>query len=89
MFSNESDAPRKAPVNPDRQNAEAGMFSNEADAPSAGYGNNVEGEGEGEGEGGAGEGGGKKKHGLLSKVKEAFVQKPGSIGRTGNEDLVS
>jgi hypothetical protein len=35
------------------------------------------------------EGGKKKKHGLLSKVKNAFVPKPGGIGRTGNDDLVS
>jgi hypothetical protein len=62
-------------------------------AQSAGYDNNME-EGEdrhdGEGEGGGGgEGGKKKKHGLLSKVKNAFVPKPGGIGRTGNDDLVS
>lgn len=112
MFSNEGDAPRKAPVNPNRQNAEAGMFSNSSDGPdassygggqrgqgmgprdpnisddggrtggvSAGYDNNMEGTGEG--------GEGKKKHGILGKIKEAFVPKPGAIGRTGNEDLVS
>jgi hypothetical protein len=46
-------------------------------------------EGEGEGGGGRGGEGGKKKHGLLSKVKDAFVPKPGGIGRTGNDDLVS
>jgi hypothetical protein len=101
-------------VNPNRQNAEAGMFSNDADAPqpseygggdreqgigpqdpnldvgagggrmggvSAGYDNNIESEGGG--------GGGPKKHGLLSKVKEVFAPKPGSLGRTGNEGLVS
>jgi hypothetical protein len=73
-FSNTSDPPSRAPG--------AGMFSNDSDAPqtSAGYDNNVDAGGEREG---------KKKHGLLSKVKEAFVPKPGSIGRTGNEDLVS
>jgi hypothetical protein len=35
---------------------------------------------------GEGDEGGKKKHGLLSKVKDAFVPKPGG---TGNGDLVS
>jgi hypothetical protein len=81
-FFNTSDAPTRAPINPNN-NPGSGMFSNDSDAPqsetSAGYENNVEREG----------GEGKKKHGLLSKVKEAFVPKPGAIRRTGNEDLVS
>ena len=63
-------------MNPLRQDAEAAQ---DQSAPSAGYDNNMEHEGEG------GEGG-KKKHGLLSKVKDAFVPKPGG---TGNGDLVS
>jgi hypothetical protein len=94
MFSNEGDADagarRKAPVNPLRQDAEARTGSQDPSAQSAGYDNNMEGEGRhgGEGEGGGGEGG-KKKHGLLSKVKDAFVPKPGGIGRMGNDDLVS
>ncbi|KAE9379369.1 hypothetical protein N431DRAFT_478407 [Stipitochalara longipes BDJ] len=100
MFSNSGDAPPKAPVNPNRQNAEAGMFSNSSDSaqPDA-YGGAQREQGMGpqdpnlgDGEGGdyddeGGNSEGKKKHGILGKIKEAFVPKPGGIGRAGNEDL--
>jgi hypothetical protein len=100
MFSNSGDAPAKAPVNPDRQNAEAGMFSNSSDSAqpdSYGGAQREQGMGPmdpnlGDGEGGGyddGEGGGKKKLGILGKIKEAFVPKPGAPGREGVHDLVS
>lgn len=82
MFSNSSDAPQ-----PDAYGGaqrEQGMGPQDPNLPgdgdvSAGYDNNIERQG--------GEGGGKK-HGILGKIKDAFVPKPGGIGRTGNEDLV-
>jgi len=97
MFSNSGDAPSKAPVNPNRQNAEAGMFSNSSDSaqPDA-YGGAQREQGMGpmdpnlgDEEGGDEEGGGKKKHGILGKIKDAFVPKPGAPGRVANDDFVS
>ena len=96
MFSNSGDAPSKAPVNPNRQNAEAGMFSNQSDSaqPDA-YGGAQREQGMGpmdpnlgDGEGNY-EGEGKKKHGIMGKIKEAFVPKPNAPGRVQNDDLVS
>jgi len=90
-FSNDSAAPSSDPssngntkvnINPNLNNDDG-----EGGNISAGYDNNVptdQGEGTGEGESGSG---GKK--GILGKVKEAFKPKPGSIGRTENEDLTA
>jgi hypothetical protein len=89
MFSNTGDAPqpdayggaqREQGMGPQDPNLpDDGADEGRTGAPSAGYDNNIEREGGG---------GGGKKHGILGKIKDAFVPKPGSIGRTGNEDLV-
>ncbi|PMD20300.1 hypothetical protein NA56DRAFT_177155 [Hyaloscypha hepaticicola] len=70
--SDTTSAPARAPINPN--NNTAGTFDNDSNAPSAGYDNNVESNID-EGEG--------KKRGFMSKVKDAFVPKPGGIGREG------
>jgi hypothetical protein len=75
--SDNTDTPARAPINPN--NNPAGTFDNDSNAPRAGYDNNVDSNIDG------GEGG--KKKGLMSKVKDAFVPKPGSIGR--DDGLVS
>ncbi len=71
--SDSTDAPARAPINPN--NNPAGTFENDSNAPSAGYDNNVD-NNVGEEEGG-------KKRGLMGKVKDAFVPKSGELGGKG------